>query len=46
MEWRSTRLGEEHPEAMKGALARHDEILRDAVESHHGHIVKSDVERP
>ena len=42
----STRLWEEHPEAMKGALARHDEILRDAVESHHGHIVKSDVERP
>ncbi len=28
----STRLWEEHPEAMKGALARHDEILRDAVE--------------
>ena len=24
----STRLWEEHPEAMPGALARHDEILR------------------
>jgi class 3 adenylate cyclase len=28
----STRLWEEHPEAMRDALARHDEILRDAVE--------------
>ena len=28
----STRLWEEFPEAMRGALARHDEILRDAVE--------------
>ena len=28
----STRLWEEHPEAMQGALARHDEILRDAIE--------------
>jgi predicted ATPase/class 3 adenylate cyclase len=36
----STRLWEQHPESMKGALARHDEILRDAVESHHGHVVK------
>src|SRR5947209_12412340 len=26
---------------MKSALARHDEILRDVVESHHGHIVKT-----
>ena len=25
----STRLWEEHPEAMKGALARHDAILDD-----------------
>src|SRR5688500_278315 len=37
----STRLWEEHPEAMKGALARHDEILREAVESHGGHVVKT-----
>ena len=36
----STRLWEEHPEAMKPALARHDEILRDAVASHAGHVVK------
>jgi hypothetical protein len=28
------RLCEESPEAMKGALARHDVILRDAVEGH------------
>jgi predicted ATPase/class 3 adenylate cyclase len=36
----STRLWEEHPEAMKGALARHDEILRDVIESHGGQVVK------
>ena len=32
----STRLWEEHPEAMRAALARHDEILRDAIEKHGG----------
>jgi len=37
----STRLWEEHPEAMKAALARHDEILRDAVEKRDGHVVKT-----
>ncbi|MEX0663731.1 MAG: adenylate/guanylate cyclase domain-containing protein [Acidimicrobiia bacterium] len=37
----STRLWEEHPEAMKDALARHDELLRSAVESHGGHVVKT-----
>jgi predicted ATPase/class 3 adenylate cyclase len=36
----STRLWEEHPEAMKQALARHDEILRDAITTYDGHIVK------
>ena len=36
----STRLWDEHPEATKGALARHDAILRDAIESHAGHVVK------
>ena len=38
---RSTGLWEEHPEAMKRALARHDRILRDAVEGHGGHVVKT-----
>jgi predicted ATPase/class 3 adenylate cyclase len=37
----STRLWEEHPEAMKPALARHDEILREAIAAHDGHIVKT-----
>ena len=36
----STRLWEEHPGAMQGALARHDEILRNAIAAHHGHLVK------
>jgi predicted ATPase/class 3 adenylate cyclase/DNA-binding winged helix-turn-helix (wHTH) protein len=37
----STRLWDEHPEAMQDALVRHDTILRDAVESHRGQVVKS-----
>ena len=37
----STRLWEEHPDAMRDAMARHDELLRDAVESHGGFIVKT-----
>jgi predicted ATPase/class 3 adenylate cyclase len=37
----STRLWEEHPEAMRTALARHDEILRNAVDGHGGHVVKT-----
>jgi predicted ATPase/class 3 adenylate cyclase len=37
----SSRLWEEHPEAMKGALARHDVILRDAVEGQGGQVVKT-----
>jgi predicted ATPase/class 3 adenylate cyclase len=36
----STRLWEEHPDAMVGALARHNEILREAVSSHDGYQVK------
>ena len=36
----STRLWEDHPQAMQGALARHDELLRDAIEAHDGRIVK------
>jgi predicted ATPase/class 3 adenylate cyclase len=37
----STRLWEEHPEAMRDALARHDEIVRSAIESRGGQIVKT-----
>jgi predicted ATPase/class 3 adenylate cyclase len=37
----STRLWQEHPEAMKGALARHDELLRSAVAAHDGYVVKT-----
>jgi predicted ATPase/class 3 adenylate cyclase len=37
----STRLWEDHPEAMKVALGRHDEIVRSAFESHRGHVVKA-----
>lgn len=36
----STRLLEQHPEAMKPALARHDVILRGAIESHKGKVFK------
>jgi class 3 adenylate cyclase len=37
----STRLWREHPEAMRPALARHDELLRDAIAAHGGHVVKT-----
>ena len=37
----STRLWEQHPEEMRDALARHDEILRVAIESHRGCVVKT-----
>lgn len=37
----STRLWEEHPEAMRVALARHDQILREVVTAHDGIVVKS-----
>lgn len=37
----STRLWEEHPEEMKGALATHDEILDKAVEAADGHVLKT-----
>jgi class 3 adenylate cyclase len=35
----STRLWEQHPDAMRAALERHDEILRRAVVQHEGHVV-------
>lgn len=37
----STRLWERHPEAMRVALARHDEILREAIAAGDGRIVKT-----
>ena len=37
----STKLWEQHPEAMKSALAKHDSILREAIESNRGHIIKT-----
>jgi class 3 adenylate cyclase len=36
----STRLWEANPDAMRGALARHDEIVRSAILEHDGQIVK------
>src|SRR2546427_4409749 len=37
----STRLWEEHPEAMRRALARHDALLRQAIEGHGGTVFKT-----
>ncbi len=37
----STRLWDESPDVMSHAMVRHDELLRDAVESHDGFIVKN-----
>jgi class 3 adenylate cyclase len=37
----STRLWEEHPEAMRAALAEHDELIREAVVGNRGHVVKT-----
>src|SRR3954451_2769982 len=37
----STRLWQDHPDAMTLALARHDEIFRDAITSHRGYVVKT-----
>jgi predicted ATPase/class 3 adenylate cyclase len=37
----STRLWEAHPEAMRVALARHDAVVREAVESAGGYVFKT-----
>jgi predicted ATPase/class 3 adenylate cyclase len=37
----STRLWEQYPEAMQMALARHDALLRTAIESHGGDVFKT-----
>jgi len=36
----STRLWEEHPDAMRAALARHDEVISNAIEARDGYVVK------
>jgi predicted ATPase/DNA-binding SARP family transcriptional activator/class 3 adenylate cyclase len=37
----SSRLWEKHPEAMRAALARHDALLRQAIETHAGLVFKT-----
>ncbi len=37
----STRLWEEYPQAMRDALARHDALVRAAIEGHRGHVFKT-----
>src|SRR5580704_9563925 len=37
----STKLWEEHPEAMRSALARHDALLREAIDANEGHVFKT-----
>lgn len=37
----STQLWEQHPEAMKAALAQHDALLREAIEAHGGYVFKT-----
>src|SRR2546428_4093633 len=37
----STRLWEQHPEAMRAALARHDTLAAAVIEQHAGTLVKS-----
>src|SRR5262245_15802528 len=36
----STRLGEQHPAAMRAALVRHDAIVESLTEQHQGHVVR------
>ena len=37
----SSRMWEKSPETMRPALARHDEVLRSAIEAHGGHVFKT-----
>jgi predicted ATPase/class 3 adenylate cyclase len=37
----STRIWEEHPDAMREALGLHDTIVRAAIEAHDGYVVKT-----
>jgi predicted ATPase/class 3 adenylate cyclase len=36
----STQLAEQYPEAMPGLLARHHDILREAIQAHNGYILR------
>jgi class 3 adenylate cyclase len=42
----STRLWEEHPEAMKGAMACHAVVRRNAVELHNGEVGLAETLNP
>ena len=35
------RLWDEHPDGMRAALARHDEILREVIAKHDGYVLKT-----
>src|SRR5215208_699123 len=37
----STRRWQEHPEAMAAAVERHDDLLRNAIAAHGGHVFKT-----
>jgi class 3 adenylate cyclase len=37
----STKLWENDPEAMQASLARHDQILADAIDANEGHVFKT-----
>ena len=37
----STQFWEKYPDAMQAALARHDVLLRNAIEANHGHVIKT-----
>ncbi len=37
----SAKLWEQYPEAMRDALARHDALVRHAIESHGGYVFKT-----
>jgi predicted ATPase/class 3 adenylate cyclase/Tfp pilus assembly protein PilF len=37
----STKRWEQHPSAMRAALARHDALLREAIEAHGGYVFKT-----
>jgi predicted ATPase/DNA-binding CsgD family transcriptional regulator len=37
----STALWEQHPQAMRAAVARHETLLRDAIAAQHGHVFRT-----